>query len=123
MLPSLSWSPDGNYLAVANQYGSGSSAWNRARIWDIQAQELITELAGHSDLITSVAWSPDGSRIATSSIDQTAIIWDATTFEQLITINYEVPIEEIAWDSDNNRIATAIDFGVFIWDAITGERQ
>ena len=33
----------------------------------------------HSHGITSVAWEPDGQRLATGSIDETVKIWDATT--------------------------------------------
>ena len=36
--------------------------------------------------MTSVAYSPDGSRIVTGSRDCTAIVWDAATGDQLITL-------------------------------------
>ena len=33
-------------------------------------------LAGHSDEVWTIAWSPDGGYLATASADQTVIIWD-----------------------------------------------
>jgi len=36
---------------------------------------LLT-LRGHANLVTGVAFSPDGKRLATASWDQTAKVWD-----------------------------------------------
>jgi hypothetical protein len=36
----------------------------------------VSNLKGHSDWVSSVAFSPDGSRLAMGSSDGTAIIWD-----------------------------------------------
>jgi WD40 repeat protein len=44
-------------------------------VWDAASgQELLT-LKGHSGSVNSVAWSPDGKRLATASGDQTAKVW------------------------------------------------
>ena len=42
------------------------------------AQEL-RQLTGHTDVVNSAAYSPDGRHIVTASDDQTARIWDAAT--------------------------------------------
>ena len=44
--------------------------------------ELI--LRGHSDPVYSVAWSPDGSRLASGSGDSTVHVWDGATGAQLL---------------------------------------
>ena len=41
-------------------------------------------LSGHSDVVTSVAWNNDGSKLATGSWDETVKVWSvgsAGTFE------------------------------------------
>jgi hypothetical protein len=43
----------------------------------------LRELKGHTKRVYSVSWSPDGSRIATASEDQTARVWDARTGAEL----------------------------------------
>ena len=44
-------------------------------------------LAGHTGLVNSAAFSPDGSRIVTASWDATARVWDATTGATLTTLS------------------------------------
>ena len=48
--------------------------------------ELLSEKTNaHSDRITSVAFSPDGTKIVSGSLDQTIKVWDADSFKQLET--------------------------------------
>ncbi|MGD0693815.1 MAG: hypothetical protein ABSB82_03085 [Terriglobia bacterium] len=43
-------------------------------------------LGGHSEPVTSVAWSPDGKRLATGSEDHTAKVWGAESGKELLTL-------------------------------------
>jgi hypothetical protein len=47
--------------------------------------DLLT-LNGHADAVNGVAYSPDGTRLASASSDGTARIWDAITGQQLLTL-------------------------------------
>jgi WD domain, G-beta repeat/WD40-like Beta Propeller Repeat len=76
---------------------------------------------GHSRGVTSVAWSPDGTRIVSGSWDNTVQVWDATTghnfftYEDSSRINYIT--DSVAWTPDGKRIAYAGDMKVYIQDA------
>ncbi|KAG6328887.1 hypothetical protein ID866_10202 [Astraeus odoratus] len=48
------------------------------RVWDAQRDvQISSPLEGHSNWVTSVAFSPDGTRIISGSYDMTVRVWDA----------------------------------------------
>ena len=73
-------------------------------------QEIFT-LKGHTDSINSVAFSPDGKRLATGSSDGTVKIWDAATGQETFTLKGHaegvgtVGVECVAFSPDGKRLA------------------
>jgi hypothetical protein len=49
------------------------------RVWDADSGAQLACLTGHQDLVTSVAFAPDGRRILSGSDDRTVRVWDAET--------------------------------------------
>jgi WD40 repeat protein len=41
---------------------------NTARVWSLEGV-LLTTLQGHTGVVSTAAWSPDGHRIVTASYD------------------------------------------------------
>ncbi|CAI7617063.1 unnamed protein product [Penicillium pancosmium] len=83
----------------------------------------LQTLEGHSDLVESIAWSPDGSRLASVSYDKTVRIWDPATGQGISTLEgHSDRVSLIAWSPDGNRLASASsDRTVRIWDPATGQ--
>ncbi|MGH3933725.1 MAG: hypothetical protein ACRDS1_01865, partial [Pseudonocardiaceae bacterium] len=50
-----------------------------ARLWDPTTGRHRTTLTGHTSAVTAVAFSPDGTQLATTSLEGTARLWDPTS--------------------------------------------
>lgn len=79
---------------------------------------------GHSLLIWSLAWSPDGTQIVSAGADATAQVWKSQTGEQTgIFTGHEASVNVVAWSPDGQWIASGgSDNRVFLWEARSGER-
>src|SRR5947207_2395494 len=79
---------------------------------------------GHTSSVFGVAWSPDGHRIASASLDGTVQVWDDTTGNHsLIYHGHAGPVFTAAWSPDGKFIASGgYDKTVQVWDATTGKR-
>jgi WD40 repeat protein len=62
-------SEDSKFLATGDRYGA-------VEVWSIENGKRVGRREGHSDRISSIAFSSDGSRLITGSADGIAIIWD-----------------------------------------------
>ena len=98
---------------------------------DTASGKEIAELLGHTNTITSAAFSPDDSRIATASYDQSLRIWDGATGRPLIVYSEQVPtggadgdgfppagFNCLAFSPDGRRLAVgAVDGRVLVFDS------
>lgn len=78
-IAAIAWSPDGKLLALGHT-GFGSyfhdALWaGRISLIDPGTGQVLQTLEGHSGGITGLLFSPDGSRLASTSEDGTIIIW------------------------------------------------
>jgi len=79
---------------------------------------------GHTRAVTGVAWNPNGDLIATTSWDDTCIIWNPYTAEKLTTLTgHTNPVTGAAWHPDGTHLATtSYDHTCIIWNPHTAEK-
>jgi len=77
---------------------------------------------GHTDLVMSASFSPDGSRIVTASADNTAKVWDAKSGAEVLTLKGHTQyVVSASFSPDGSRIVTAsADRTAKVWDAKSG---
>jgi WD40 repeat protein len=83
--------------------------------------ELIVPV-GHTNAVTSVAFSPDGRYILTGSVDQTAKLWDMEGRELATFTEHLNAVNAVSFSPDGRRFLTAsMDPVAKVWDAHSGE--
>ena len=85
--------------------------------------KLLKTLNGHSYPITSVAYSPDGTKIISGSWDNTIKILDANTGECLKTLEgHSNVVRSVAYSPDGRKIISgSTDKTIKIWNANRGK--
>jgi WD40 repeat protein/tRNA A-37 threonylcarbamoyl transferase component Bud32 len=92
-------------------------------LWRLCHGNLAT-LSGHSGEVSCVAYSPDGTRLATGGKDQTLKIWDAATGKVLHTLKgHTSEVFRLAFSPDGRRVISVSENAFNLWDTRTGRRE
>jgi len=86
---------------------------------------LLLAYKEHNNWLHSVAWSPDGTRIASASADGTVQLWEAETGKaQHFFYGHREAVWSVAWSPDGTAIVSgASDKTMQVWEVTTGRRQ
>ena len=118
-LMAVALSPDGTHLAGAG----GTRGEYPIRIWDRATGEAQSAFAGHADLITALAYSPDGTLLASTGRDSVIHLWSTADGALLRTLELQTGEAGYAltFSPDGTLLASGSDTGVRLWQTTTGQ--
>ncbi|WP_020474114.1 WD40 repeat domain-containing protein [Zavarzinella formosa] len=76
----------------------------------------------HGAEVTGLAYSPDGSQLASASLDGTVKVWDLGNGRELRSYRgTKDPVKAVAWSKDGKHIASTAGNEIHVWEADTGK--
>ena len=114
---SCTYSPDGTMLV-------GGGADGTLLLWDVPTRRLRTTLKGHERSIVTLAFSSDGSTLASgANYEGTVQLWNVVTGEHRATFAAHTDgIRAVTFSPDSRTLASGSrDGSVRLWDVVTGE--
>ncbi|KAL3316205.1 U5 small nuclear ribonucleoprotein [Cichlidogyrus casuarinus] len=100
---------------------------NIIHAWDVRKLEEVYQLAGHTDTVTGLSLSPEGTHLLSNAMDNTLRIWDIRPFAQgdrCVQLlqghkhTFEKNLLRCAWSADSRLVTCGSgDSFVFVWDA------
>jgi tetratricopeptide (TPR) repeat protein/WD40 repeat protein len=113
---SADWSPNGKYIAIEDHILSDGYSYlevitpDGTSIGRSQAESIIFD----------VAWSPNGTLIATAGGDGHVLLWSGFEngeLEPVLQISLGAPVTEVAWSPDGNMLAAGgADAYFWVWN-------
>jgi WD40 repeat protein/serine/threonine protein kinase len=90
---------------------------------DCSADQSLAVLRGHTSYVMDVAYTRDGSRLVSGSMDGTVRVWDARTGDLVRLIRSGAAVFTLALSADDRRVVVADKTeSLSIWDLSTGLR-
>ena len=110
--------------ATVDHLGSGSMSEDmardarrdgEARVWEAISGHEVARLP-HGRGVVAVAFSPDGTYLATASSDHTARVWETANWREVTRLPHEHGVKHVVFSPDNHSLATASANDAWIWD-------
>jgi WD40 repeat protein len=110
----VAFSPDGHTLAVVG----GIQKNSQITLWEIAERKQLASLAGVDEDVVSLAYSPDGSLLASQGEDSSIDIWNMSAQAKIASLHgHSRPVTTVAFSPDGKTLASgSFDTTIKLWD-------
>jgi WD40 repeat protein/tetratricopeptide (TPR) repeat protein len=121
-ISTIQYAPNGKYVAIATSIGI--ELRDPITLEEVKVRSGMP-LQGHTGPVGSIAFSPDGSLLASGGYDKTIILWKAETGEKLAILHgHQNWVTALAFNKDGTLLASgSYDETVILWDLKAGVKQ
>ena len=133
----VAFSPDSRTLASAGfieREAGRLITKGTIRLWDVGTGALLKTLEGNTDVVLSVAFSPDGRTLASGGffgmedarmLEGSIRLWDVSTGRLLKTLEgHEWGVNSVAFSPNGQTLASgSLDETIRMWDTLTGRHK
>jgi small GTP-binding protein len=115
---SVSFSPDGSYLASASDDET-------IRLWEVSSGKELRQFRGHQGAVRSASFSPDGKYLASAGFEKAVRLWEATTGKEMRQfLGHQGTVKSVSFSPDGKYLASGgADCTVRLWEASTGKEM
>jgi uncharacterized protein (TIGR03067 family) len=120
----VAFSPDSRRLvsATGGELQRDMDDSDVIKVWDLGSGKALLTLHGHQNRINGVAFSSDGSRLASASRDRVVIVWNAETGDKVFTLQGHIgDVHCVAFSPEGKYVVSGGSLAFKIWDAVTGK--
>ena len=84
-----------------------SGSGPRIYIWTLISGEWIKTFTRHSDIVSSVVFSPNGEYLASGSFDYTILVWKVSRAERILTLRgHSDSVKGVVFSSNGEYLAS-----------------
>ena len=107
-------SPDGRTLAAALDPNQGVTIG----LFDLTSGQRSAPLAGHRERVARLAFSPDGTRLASGADDHLVMLWDVASGQRrAVYEGHAAGVNDVAFSPDGKKLwSGGDDRAIFVWD-------
>ena len=102
------------FSPVDSQLVASAGESNIIKLWNLQ-NDTVRTLRGHTDIVNSIAFSPNGELLVSVSDDRTIKLWNVRNQQNMRTLQDGTPYRSVAFSPDGRAFATAGGHHVTIW--------